>query len=189
MSVPAPELDRGVRQRNHRAAGPEGGERVLAVTAMEPAGYEISACTEDDPVGLGRYALGSIATGTRGVDEGQLVASDEDLGDDHRTAAREPFGEGVDEDVLVVVVQHVGQAGAVEADAAGQALVRRIRDELDLGQVIGLALATRVPARTGGLPQDEPKPRSDRTDHGRRMTLRRSLVPGTKVPVAATMRI
>ncbi len=124
----------------------------------------------------------SIAAGPRGVDEWQLVATDEDLRDDERAAVGKPLGERVDEHVLVVGVQHVGQAGAVEPDAAGEPLVRGVGDEVDLGQAVRVGLRSGRPVRRW-LAQDETQPRTDRTDHLGRMRRGPADVLGTKVRV------
>ena len=102
------------------------------------------------------------------------MTAHENLRDDHRTAFGEPLGERVDQHVFLVGVEHVREAGAVETDATGEALARRIGDEVDLGQV---RAAIRPAALRPGLTKDEPKPRSDRADHGRRMRARTAFRP------------
>ena len=130
--------------------------------------------------GLGRHAQRAIAARAAGANQGELMAGDEDLGDDHRAALGQALGERVDEHELAVGVEHVGEARAVEPDPAGQALAGRVGDEVDLGQAG--CRRVRMRGRRPGLPEDQPKTRPDRADHRDRMRARTTRVRATKVP-------
>jgi ribosomal protein S18 acetylase RimI-like enzyme len=179
------EHDRGIGERHHRVAGAEGGQRILAEPAVKPAGDEVAARAQDEPMCRGRDAQGAVAPRPACADEGELAAADEDLRDDHRAALREPLGERVDEYELLVGIEHVRESGAIEPDTTRESLAGRVRDEVDLGQV-GCLDGARAHGRPG-LPKDEPKSRADRADHKEgRMRRRTTAVRGTKVPAPTT---
>ena len=166
------EEDDGIRQRNHRLSPPKRGERILAVAGVMPPGDDVAARSKDHAMRLRRDAQGSIAARSAGPDERELVATNEDLGDDHRAALGQPLGERVDQDELLVRIEHVGEPGAIEADAAGQPFARRVGDEVDLGELDGLRVAR--------LAKHEAKARADGADHcGRRMPERTTHVRRT----------
>ena len=109
---------------------------------------------------LGRNAKRAIAARSADANQGELVPTDEDLGNDHRAALWQPLGERIDEDELTVGVEHVGQTRAIEADATREPLARGVGDEVDLGLFGSL--------RRARLAQHETKARPNGADHSAR---------------------
>jgi hypothetical protein len=109
-----------------------------------------------------------VATWAGGVDKQKLVSADEDFPHLHRTFAGKAFDEDVDELILVMVVEHVGEAVRGELHDSRQDTVLAVGDELDL-----LARAGRVAWRSrhgrdhgGSAAEHDAEAATDALDHG-----------------------
>jgi hypothetical protein len=101
------------------------------------------------------------------MDQHQLVATDEDLADFGGGPLGQALDQDVDEEILVVVVEHVGEPVCLHPDHARQDAVLSVRHELDLlGGPCNLAglLVGRLGGR-GLTAEDDAKATSETLDH------------------------
>jgi hypothetical protein len=106
------------------------------------------------------------------MDDEQLIAADEDLGDLHAAIPGEAFGEDVDEQVLVVLVEHVGQAIGGQLDQARQDAILAVGHELEVAGRPAPGRRVRHGRLGGGGPAEhDAEAVSDALDHGQMVSV------------------
>ena len=108
-----------------------------------------------------------VAPGTGGMDQQELVATDEDLAHLDRALAGQALDEDIDELVFVMLVEHVGQAVGAELHDPRQDAVLSVGDELDLlARPRGFTRRRgRGPGRWDGTAEHDAKAATDALDH------------------------
>ncbi len=107
-------------------------DRIGAGQAVEEALDLVRPDLHGDVLGDRVPTPGGVPARAAGMDEEQLVASDDDLIDLERRAVVEPFDGDAGQGVLVVVVEHVAQPVGIEHGPARQDAVLAVGDERDL---------------------------------------------------------